>query len=174
MDEADASVRTIVDAIRHIVRAIRLSHHEAERRVGLSAAQLFVLQALKDGRGLSLRDVAERTATDQSSVSVVVARLVEGGLVSRRRSARDGRQVELALTPKGRTRLRRAPASLAQQSLVDALETLTSDERGRLGRLLGRVVTAMGVGQGAPEMFFETRPTEPRARAKARRTRHGS
>jgi DNA-binding MarR family transcriptional regulator len=163
----------ILDAIRHLVRALRLSHQEAERRAGLSAARLFVLQSLEDGRGLSLREVAARTATDPSSVSVVVARLVEAGLVRRRRSRGDGRQLELTLTARGHARLGKAPASLAQPSLVQALERLSARERTTLGRLMGRVVAAMGAGTEAPEMFFETRRRRP-PRAPARRKRDGS
>jgi DNA-binding MarR family transcriptional regulator len=149
------SVREVLDSVRQLVRALRLSHQEALRRVGLSAAQVFVLQSLEDGQPLSLGEVAERTATDQSSVSVVVARLVRARLVGRRRSLRDGRRLELSLTPAGRALLRKAPPSLAQESLVDALEALAPDERRSLGRLLGRVVVAMGAGHRAPRMFFE-------------------
>jgi DNA-binding MarR family transcriptional regulator len=149
------SVREILDAVRHLVRELRLSHQEALRRVGLSAAQVFVLQSLEDGQPLSLGEVAKRTATDQSSVSVVVARLVKARLVNRRRSLRDGRRLELGLTPAGRALLRKAPPSLAQESLVQALEKLPSGERHSLARLLGRVVVAMGAGKRAPRMFFE-------------------
>jgi DNA-binding MarR family transcriptional regulator len=167
-------VRAILDSVRHIVRALRLSHLEAERKVGLSAAQLFVLQTLKDGHVRSLRDIAAGTATDASSVSVVVARLVEAGLVRRRRSVHDGRQLELSLTARGRARLAAAPPSLAQQSLVDALETLTPGERQSLSGLLRRVVDGMGADHGTAEMFFETRPAARRARLAKRRKRDGS
>jgi DNA-binding MarR family transcriptional regulator len=151
------SVREVLDGVRHLVRALRLSHQEALRRVGLSAAQVFVLQSLNDGDPLSLGELAKSTATDQSSVSVVVARLVEARLVSRRRSLRDGRRLELSLTPAGRALLRKAPPSLAQESLVQALEDLAPSERRELARLLGRVVVAMGAGDRAPGMFFEPR-----------------
>lgn len=152
-----ASVREILDAVRHLVRALRLSHQDALRRVGLSAAQVFVLQSLKDGGPWSLGEVATATATDQSSVSVVVARLVKARLVSRRRSTRDGRRLELSLTSAGRALLRKAPPSLAQESLVKALLELSPAERRSLGRLLSRVVTAMGAGDQPPGMFFEPR-----------------
>src|SRR4051794_8130303 len=69
-------VRAIMDAIRRIVRVLRVSSRAAEKQVGLSGAQLFVLHKLADTPALSLNELADRTRTHQSSVSVVVQRLV--------------------------------------------------------------------------------------------------
>ena len=67
--------REVLDAIRRIVQALRESSRAAEKGVGLSSAQLFVLQTLQETPGLSLNELAERTRTHQSSVSVVVTKL---------------------------------------------------------------------------------------------------
>ena len=97
----------VLDAMRRIVQALRESSRWAERHVGLSGAQLFVLQTLAETPGLSVNELAERTHTHQSSVSVVVsrlaARLVERG--TRPKSA-PGRAPTVA---GGRGRLARAP-----------------------------------------------------------------
>jgi DNA-binding MarR family transcriptional regulator len=156
-------VHRVVDAVRHLVRALRLSHQEAERSVGLSAAQLFVLQSLRDSEPASLNDVAARTATDQSSVSVVVSRLVSQGLVLRRRSAEDARRLELRLSSRAHALLRRAPRFVAPHALVAAVEELSLTERRTLGRLLARVVDAMGGEAGAAGMFFEEPPRDHRS-----------
>ncbi|HEY7513753.1 MAG TPA: MarR family winged helix-turn-helix transcriptional regulator, partial [Vicinamibacteria bacterium] len=142
------------NAVRRLVRALRLGNLQAERRVGISAAQLFVLQRIGRGRVLSLNEVAARTATDQSSVSVVVGRLVRRGLLSRRRSVEDGRRLEIAATPRGRRLLERAPG-VVQHDLVRGIQGLPSRDRRQLGRLLHRLVAAMGFGERAPRMFFE-------------------
>ena len=147
-------VRTVLDAFRHIVRELRVSSRAAEAHVGLSAAQLFALHRMADGPALSVGELAERTFTHQSSVSVVVRRLVERRLVARRVSRADGRRVELMLTPAGRALLRRAPAA-AQERLIAALNRLSGAERHRLARLLSRVVREMGAGGGVAGMFFE-------------------
>src|SRR5262245_58016101 len=86
-------IRRVLDAIRRVVRVLRVSAVEAERTLGLSAAQLFVLHKLGDGQSVSVNELAERTHTHQSSVSVVAQRLVDGGLVRRQESAADGRRV---------------------------------------------------------------------------------
>ena len=82
--DARDQTRQVLDSIRRIVQLLRESSHEAEAR-GLTGAQLFVLRTAADSPGLSVGALAERTRTHQSSVSVVVARLVEQGLLERTR-----------------------------------------------------------------------------------------
>jgi len=82
--------RAILDAVRRIVRALHESSRAAEKTLGVTGAQLFVLQTLADVPGLSLNALAEQTHTHQSSVSTVVSRLAERGLVLRAAAADDG------------------------------------------------------------------------------------
>jgi DNA-binding MarR family transcriptional regulator len=144
----------ILDSIRRLVQLLRLSDRAAERAVGLSGAQLFVLQELGRAPALSLNELAERTRTDQSSVSVVAGRLVEQRLVARERSLDDGRRVRISLTPSGRAVLRKAPP-VAQQKLLAALDSLSAVDRRRLSELLLQVVDQIGVDRRAAPMFFE-------------------
>ncbi len=147
-------VRAVLDALRHIVRALRIASRAAEKRVGLSGAQLFALHKLADGRTLSLGELAARTLTHQSSISVVVQRLVERGLVRRQASRADGRRTEVTITSAGRARLRRAP-QLAQEELIAGLKCLGASDRRNLARMLTRLIRQMGSGAQAPSMFFE-------------------
>lgn len=150
-------VRAILDGIRHVVRVLRVSARAAEHRVGVSGAQLYVLHQLAERPATSLNALAARTHTHQSSVSVVVARLVRRGLVERRVSAADGRRIELALTAAGRRLVRRAPAA-AQERLVVALRRLPAADRARLAVGLSRLVRSLGVAGRTPGMFFEEGP----------------
>src|SRR5689334_18197749 len=125
----DASARSCLQSIRRIVQLLRVASRESEKRAGLSGAQLFVLQKLRDGGGTqSLNELAQRTLTHQSSVSVVVQRLVEQGLVSRVRGKHDARRIELSLTPAARGKIRRAPESAAQDRLLAGLEKLSASK----------------------------------------------
>jgi MarR family transcriptional regulator, lower aerobic nicotinate degradation pathway regulator len=152
---ASRDARIVLDAVRRIVRLLRQSAREAERRTGLSAAQLFVLQQLRAAGGaLTPGDLAESTLTHQSSVSGVVKRLVEAGLVSRAASARNRRRVELALTPAGREAARRAP-ELAQERIISAVDELPLAHRSALASGLSSLVGRLGISGAAPPMFFE-------------------
>ena len=107
--ERSEDVDIILDALRSIVRELRLASREAEQRVGVHGAQLHALRQLSDSPSMSLTELAERTHTDISSVSVVVSRLVELGLVARKAADDDRRRLSLGLTARGRSLLRRAP-----------------------------------------------------------------
>jgi DNA-binding MarR family transcriptional regulator len=147
-----------VDALRRVVRELRLTARDAERSAGISGAQLFVLQALAQGSAASLNDLADRTLTDQSSVSVVVKRLVTRKLVSRSPSRVDARRVELALTAAGRKLLARCPEP-TQMRLVSALRRLDAREFDGLTRGLSGVVREMGLADSTAHMFFDEEPS---------------
>lgn len=158
----------ILDRLRRLLQALRETAREAETRLKISGAQLFVLQTVGQSPGLSLSELAERTYTHQSSVSVVVARLVKAGYLTRTRSTNDGRRAELALTTRGTALLARAPEA-AQHALIDAIEALPSAQRAALSRALDTITTSMALQHGEPAMFFEGRR---RTAARAREPRH--
>ncbi|HEY0467513.1 MAG TPA: MarR family winged helix-turn-helix transcriptional regulator [Polyangiaceae bacterium] len=159
-------VREVLNSLRQIVRSLRVSSRAAEQRVGLSGAQLFVLSCLARHSPCSVNELAARTATDQSSVSVVVSRLVALGHVRRVTSKTDRRRVELSLSRSGRTLLQSAPEA-AQDRLIFGLSQLKKPELKTLSRLLGKVVEVADVAQQVPSLFFEEGPalvTKGRAR----------
>ena len=154
--------KQILNSIRQLVRALRRFDREAQTKHGISAAQVYVLHTLKDEEGLSLNDLAERTATDQSSASVVVQRLVDAGFVTRTLREDDRRHVELRLTPQGRAAVRRSPPP-AQQKILAAASTMSARERKAFARSLEEFVAAMGVrGKGAPMLFEDDVPARGR------------
>lgn len=152
--EAPTDTQKILDSIRRIVRALRVSSRYAEKELGLSGAQLFVLQKLGERGLMSINELAERTLTHQSSVSVVVSRLVERGLVSRSPSAEDARKSDLALSAAGRAFLKKAPPT-AQERLVASLDRMPLGERRRLASLLDWLGAESGFGAESASLFFE-------------------
>ncbi|HEY2851765.1 MAG TPA: MarR family transcriptional regulator [Gemmatimonadaceae bacterium] len=143
-----------MDSLRRIVRALHRSHRLAEQEWQLSAAQLLVLQRLAEEQTLSVNQLADRTFTHQSTVSVVVTRLVARGLVRRSRATEDARRAELGLTPAGRLLLERAMSS-ALMKLFDALDEMPASRLRVIGGCLQGVVDALGVSDEPAGMFFE-------------------
>jgi DNA-binding MarR family transcriptional regulator len=160
-----------LDHLRRIVQALRESSRASERQLGVSGAQLFVLQALAKNRALSLNDLAERTHTHQSTVSVVVKRLVLRQLVQSRPASHDRRKLELELTPRGNALLRRAPAA-AQDRLVAGLQALGTRERKSLTATLGKLARAVQLDAKPPSIFFEGAKPEAGVEARTRKP-HG-
>jgi DNA-binding MarR family transcriptional regulator len=133
--EVRADLSGIVDSIRSIIQTLRVAGREAEQKLGISGAQLFILQALRDNHELSINELAELTFTHQSSVSMVVTRLVGAKLVTRRVASKDARRVVVALTPAGRNMLKRAPDA-GQSRLLKALRSMPRSEMSSLARNL--------------------------------------
>jgi DNA-binding MarR family transcriptional regulator len=156
-------VREVMDGVRRLVRLLRVSARASERRVGISGAQLFVLQRLAEAGPCSINTLAEHTLTHQSSVSVVVARLIERGLVTRRPSPEDGRRVEVALAAAGRALLREAPP-MAQALLINGLRKLEPGVREGLARGLSALVAELGLDGNEAPFLFEDEPKPSKRR----------
>ena len=141
--ERSQNVGVIVDALRSLVRELRLASREAEQRVGVHGAQLHALRQLADSPATSLTELAERTHTDISSVSVVVSRLVEQGLVARKSADDDRRRLSLGLTARGRALVRRAPETSTSR-LLRAASKLSDREVQALATGLAKLANGVG------------------------------
>jgi DNA-binding MarR family transcriptional regulator len=163
-----ADMTAVLNALRRVVRAFRAVAQVAQDVIGISGAQHFVLERLAEAPALSLNDLAARTMTHKSSVSVVVKRLVDRGFVRRRRSSADRRSIVLTLTAAGRRAIERAPDS-AQTRLIAALRRMPRRELATLASLFERFTDELGVGTLEPLMLFED---ESRTWRRSR-SRHG-
>jgi DNA-binding MarR family transcriptional regulator len=151
-----------VDAFRRVLRALSVAARDTLSTTGISAAQLFVLGTLADGTDASLSELAERTLTDRTSVTVVVDRLVEAGLVVKGIAEDDRRRAAIAITAKGRTVLRRAPRA-PTALLVASLESLEPADLRRLATGLQALTREMGLEEAGAAMLFEDGAERPRA-----------
>ncbi len=148
------AIERSMNAIRSVVRALRVNTRAIELKMGMSLAQLFVLQQLANRSSDSLNDLAERTATHQSSVSVVVRRLVERGLVVRSPSAADKRRVEIDVTPAGRALLAEAPTTI-QGQLIAGMAKMRPEDQTQLADLLHTWLQLAGIDVATPPMLGE-------------------
>src|SRR6478672_12218073 len=87
----DDDVAQVFNSLRRLVHALHNASRDTERRLGVTGAQLFVLTQLRATPSISVNALAERTMTHQSTVSVVVRRLVRRKLVKKTRAAEDAR-----------------------------------------------------------------------------------
>ena len=151
-EQRGESIRAM-DNLRRIVRAISASARSVSSR-GLSGAQLFVLRQIAVAPSLSLRELADRTLTGQSTVSEVVTRLVERGMVTRIASATDARRAELTLTAIGHQAIDDT-APTAQERLAEALAAMPRERRAALVEALDDWVEAAGLSDMPAGMFFD-------------------
>lgn len=147
---ANETARILV-AMRRLVRFLRLEN--GSRNGKLSTAQLFVLVQLGREPQLSIRDLAERTMTDPSSVSVVVSKLCDQSLIRRDQDPQDKRRALLSLTPAGKRLVARVP-DLPQVRIADGLARLAGPQRKQVAEALELLVSAIGADELAPRMFL--------------------
>jgi DNA-binding MarR family transcriptional regulator len=122
--------------LRYQIRRFLCAREAAARAAGIAPQQsllLLQLKGLEGRRSATIGALAERLQIRHHSAVGLVDRLARRGLVSRRRDARDRRQVVVTLRPEGDRVLRRlALASLADlrtegPRLVDVLRRLVGN-----------------------------------------------
>ena len=151
---AARDVTMVMDALRALVRELRLSSRAVERAIGISGAQLFVLEQLADSPADSVNELADRTGTHRSSVSMVVSRLAKRALVTREPSAEDARRMAIAITDAGRALLASAPET-AQHRIIAALRRTSPGQVHGLAEALVALMRAVGLTGEPVPMFFE-------------------
>lgn len=107
----------------------------------LTPVQYAALASIKANPGLDQVTLAGLIAYDRTTITGVVDRLVQKGLVVRRASSRDRRARELEITEHGRKTLRAITPAVeaAQRTMLRGLTLKESDE---LIRLLRKAIAA--------------------------------
>ena len=126
---AEPLAKTLRDAITRLGRRVRQA-----RPVGdLTFSQLSALTSLQLAGALTPRELADVERVQPPTMTKIVGKLEERGLVARTPHPTDGRQVILAATDEGRavyTQYERA----RNEWLAKQLDRLTPEERETLGR----------------------------------------
>lgn len=85
--------------------AINRAYKPMLDEMGITYPQYLVLNALAEKDGMTIGAIASRLSLESSTVTPPVKRMEQAGLVERRRSKEDERQVHVWLTPAGRALL---------------------------------------------------------------------
>lgn len=138
MDRIDSSLI----ALRRILRATDQFGRELAQAVGLTAAQLRVLQIVVEKGHCTATEISKRMRISQATVTSLVDKLVRQEMVSRERSQTDRRQTNIVATAKGRQAIEDAPDPL-QQRFVRKFAALEDWEQATLIASLERVAAML-------------------------------
>lgn len=145
----------VLDAIRRIVKDLRNFSKLTEKNYGLSTAQIFVLQKLKEAKTpLTVNQLASATLTHQSSVSVVVSKLVNRDLVERIQNENDHRSSKIRITTAGKYLLSKSPPSV-QERLTKAITRMSPSEQKGLVIGLRSLMVNAGMQDDEAPMLME-------------------
>jgi len=135
MERDDAGLVSILVRLSFTIQA-SMTAIAAEH--DLSATQARLLGILRD-REPTMAGLARFLGLDKSSITGLVDRAERRDLVRRIAAQRDGRSVQVAITPHGR-QLIDACARAIEEQVGALLDGFTDAERRRLAALAGRVV----------------------------------
>jgi len=133
-------------ALRQIIRATDMDGRQLAKQTGLSTSQLVVMQLLKRAPGLTITKLAERVSLRQATVTALVDKLENRGLVLRQRSDQDRRRVELYLTEEGSAMIEAAPTIL-QDRFIAQFDQLEEWEKSWLLGALQRIALMLDAGE---------------------------
>jgi MarR family transcriptional regulator, organic hydroperoxide resistance regulator len=131
-------VPELLDLHGRTTKAIRAAADAAMRRHGLRLGQDHLLAVLWEQDGRAPGEIAVATNVTTPAVTKAAARLIEAGLITRRRDERDNRLVRFWLTDAGRAL--QEPIE-AERRLLEAkiTENLTAAERRHLMTALTKI-----------------------------------
>jgi DNA-binding MarR family transcriptional regulator len=139
----ETSIETrVLSAMRRLIRATDLDSKRLARQTNLSTSQFLVLELLSRDRPKTVGGIAEEVGLAQATVTNMLDRLEEKGLLTRARSDADRRQVNVLLTADGALLREHAPAALQTRFLTN-FATLDEWERLMILSALNRIADLM-------------------------------
>ncbi len=168
-DDRTRRISAVLGAIDDLVQQMSAGHTAAFLEIGITMPQAKMLYLVATDDGVRMSALASRLGVTLSTVSGLVDRLVDGGLVDRHDDPADRRQVVLAVTPQGARQLERF-RDLNSRQMGDLLGTLGDADLATVSRaitILTRAAAQMPHPPGPPGVAGPTsaivRPISPPA-----------
>jgi DNA-binding MarR family transcriptional regulator len=136
--------REIIFSIRRLLQAKELYTKELNKKYQISASQLNCLLALHESGPLPLSQIAKSILVNSSTVTGIIDRLEQKGLVERSRISADRRVITIYLTETGNRLAENAPPPI-QQKIIDGLKKLPPHEKQQIVRSLNTLASMLDV-----------------------------
>ncbi len=88
-----------------LAKAYQKAHSLMKKKLlpyGVTPVQHLILQALSEEKNPSPAEISEKTLIDSATLSGVMDRMAEAGLIRKEENPEDRRSIRVSLTPKGR------------------------------------------------------------------------
>ena len=138
MDQIDA----VLIALRKVIRATDLHSKYLAKNTGLTTAQLLILQSIQNMGEVSIGEISKKISLSQATVTSILDRLADKGLVYRERSTEDKRKVHAYLTEDAAALIKDAPAPL-QERFTKQFRALNEWEQSMMISSLQRIAQMM-------------------------------
>ncbi len=141
MNECKELDDQVIAALRRVIRAVDLHSRTLAASHGLTGPQALVLKALQAGR-LTAGALATNVSLSQGTVTDILKRLEQRGLIERIRDTQDRRRVLVEATKAGLEVLRKSPP-LLQERFAQRFNNLQDWEQNQLLSSLQRIAAMM-------------------------------
>ena len=141
MPNNDDIADQIIIALRRVIRAVDLHSRTLVHSHGLTGPQALILKALRINP-IAVSELAARVSLSVATVTDILNRLEQRGLITRMRDKQDRRRVLVSAAPAGLELLQSSPP-LLQERFVKTLDTLQDWEQTMLLSSLQRLATMM-------------------------------
>lgn len=132
----------VLVTLRQIIRAIDMHSKQLVKRYGLTAPQLMVLKEIMADQDINIGRVAKKVSLSQATVTNIIDRLENRGLVTRERSVQDKRRVIVRVTEQTREILKNDP-SVLQEEFVSKFKELEDWEQNLILSSIQRIAKMM-------------------------------
>lgn len=161
MSEKSEYEDSILQSLRRITRAIDLHSRRLASQFGLTGPQLVCLRVLENRGPLAANGLARAVSLSQGTITGIIDRLFNRGLVTRDRSQNDRRSINIGITKKGLEMINQAPSPL-QESFAQKLRTLPRENQLVIHTILEQIVRMMGAEKlDAAPMLSSGAPSVP-------------
>ncbi len=119
----------VLQSVSAIIKTTTSFTQQNAEELGLTLHQLSILNTLYSFPNLTLKEVTEKLQSSKSTISVNVEGLVQLGLVERKSSIEDRREVKLNLTNAGKVKSRQSSQNAySYRAMVQALDKMNDED----------------------------------------------
>jgi DNA-binding MarR family transcriptional regulator len=142
MENVQGVSSQVLSILRRITRAIDVNSKNLVRTYGLTGPQLVLLHELREGQKITVGDLAKKVNLSNATVTDILDRMENKGLVQRIRNDTDRRRVMVSITDKGLLLAQDAPFILQKnfylefEKLQDWEQTLILSSLQRIAAML--------------------------------------
>jgi len=140
----DALTQEIIFSIRRILQAKELYTKELNKKYQISASQLNCILTLYEQGPLPPSQIAKHIMVNSSTVTGIIDRLENKGLVERKRISYDRRIITIELTRAGKDLAKNAPPPI-QQRVLDGLKSMSRQDIAQIVHSLNRLTSMLRV-----------------------------
>ena len=146
-------------ALRQIIRSTDLHSKKLVKKYGLTGPQLILIQVIANNGEIVLGTLAKEVSLSQATVTNIVERLEQRGILIRKKTDNDKRRVLVSATDKAKEILMHKP-SLLNEGFIKKFERLEEWEKNLILSMIQRIAHMMSQPEEAVDPAFLATPYE--------------